>query len=509
MPQPTRLACSHTPMWLLILSLAVIGATPVSADNFRVTTWDLGGLEPPILAATNARAQASFEAAVVGIRALNPDLILLRSVRDWQACQALAAALGTNSYHVIVCSSFPSEPVGGPWQLAILSKRKGYFSWSENWGGTSGMVFGAVQTGSQRVGFFLARHDPVSGRVNLEQRWSAAAAAVRGWTANRLDCIVVGLSVPPQAGETAMRQSGLVRESVEIARAAFPEHLVVTGGAGSLVTARLNANPATAPALIASHWPATFDLTVEPGQPTALLTVAGGADVSGGTRRLPDVLTQDSLRRRHPYAWADPYVSAALKLLTDHRAKPAAAVFAAVLVASFLWGLRALLHKKRKRRLENAARALLASQASTALLGSGSGLVPSGEAAERDAAQWRERALAAEAKAERALQLVKSNAGPALGELLQHAAVQKLIADRSSLLQTQSDAVLDARHLDERMARIEERLRQQSQSYEQRIRELEQDLAAAQQQSRALIQAKIHQLKAEMEAARARVIDEG
>lgn len=485
----------------------VTGATISQADSVRVTTWDLGGLDSSPMSTNTAATQA----AVAGLQALNPDLVLLRNVANWEAANVVARALGSNAYAVVVCSAFPADQGGEARQLAVISRRKAYFSWMEHWGTGCGIVFAAIQTGSQRVGFFLAQAAPGADPVTLRRRWTDAAAGFRGWTANRLDSVVVGLSVAIPRGSESFDQEWRARQFAESARAAFPENVLLKAGAGSLVTARLEANPATAPALIASQWPATLDLNVELGQATALLTVEGGAPASGGPAALRSVLEPDPTRLPATYAWASPYVSQALKLVTDERLKLIAGLGGAIALLVCVGWLRVKLHGKRRLRLGSAAETIsLGDAPSTAgLLTAGDGvpLEPS-LSADQSAALWRERALAAEAKAKQALELVRANAGPALGELLQSAAVQRLAADRSSLLETQGQALANASHLDSRMTRIEEQLRQQSQSYEQHIRELEQDLAAAQQQNRALIQSKIHQLKAEMEAARERALKE-
>ena len=62
--------------------------------------------------------------------------------------------------------------------------------------------------------------------------------------------------------------------------------------------------------------------------------------------------------------------------------------------------------------------------------------------------------------------------------------------------------------LDTRLARIEAQIQQQNQAYIQRIEELNRELAAAREENRELIRERIAQVKAEMEAARARVLAE-
>ena len=86
--------------------------------------------------------------------------------------------------------------------------------------------------------------------------------------------------------------------------------------------------------------------------------------------------------------------------------------------------------------------------------------------------------------------------------------VRKLVTDRSHLIEAQQIATRMANTLDDRLARIEAQIRQQNQTYVSRIEELNKELAAAREENRELIRERIAQVKAEMEAARSRVLAE-
>ena len=62
--------------------------------------------------------------------------------------------------------------------------------------------------------------------------------------------------------------------------------------------------------------------------------------------------------------------------------------------------------------------------------------------------------------------------------------------------------------LDNRLARIEAQIHQQNEAYLRRIDDLNRELAAAREENRELIRERIAQVKAEMEAARAKVLAE-
>ena len=95
-----------------------------------------------------------------------------------------------------------------------------------------------------------------------------------------------------------------------------------------------------------------------------------------------------------------------------------------------------------------------------------------------------------------------------LSRWLKHKLVHKLVSDRAELMQAQQVATHLAHTLDDRLGRIEAQIQQQNQAYVRRIEELNQELAAAREENRELIRERIAQVKAEMEAARARALAE-
>jgi hypothetical protein len=121
-------------------------------------------------------------------------------------------------------------------------------------------------------------------------------------------------------------------------------------------------------------------------------------------------------------------------------------------------------------------------------------------------AGWQQRALEAEASAERARAMVRRGVLPHLRRWLKQRLVRKLATDRAQLLQTQQAATRKALSVDERLSRIELQLQQQNRAYERRIEELTCELFAAKEENRELIRARIVQVKLEMEAARVRLL---
>jgi hypothetical protein len=117
-------------------------------------------------------------------------------------------------------------------------------------------------------------------------------------------------------------------------------------------------------------------------------------------------------------------------------------------------------------------------------------------------ADWRRRALEAEARAEQAQAALKVSLAPQLAESLKEAVVQGLAAQRSELLKAQQSAATEiselVHRLDELKAPIQERLH----SYETRIHELERDLAERNEENRELLKLKIEMTRRQLEAER-------
>src|ERR1043165_4190509 len=107
-----------------ILCTLLVCTESFAADAIRVTTWNLEWFPSGKMtkAAPEVEQQRIAEAASV-IEVLNPDVLLLQEVRDWDTCEQLAAAVKSLKYHVIVCSAFEEHNGISTWQQqAILAK---------------------------------------------------------------------------------------------------------------------------------------------------------------------------------------------------------------------------------------------------------------------------------------------------------------------------------------------------------------------------------------------------
>lgn len=129
-------------MWRIILSLFAAAITVVAAEPFRVTTWNLEWFPSghPNAAKPEIEA-ANIAAAAKKISEINPDVLVLQEVRDWETCERIAAAVVPVRLQVLVCSAFRDGFSGGigRQQVAILAKRSAIGAWAETWK-TKGLI---------------------------------------------------------------------------------------------------------------------------------------------------------------------------------------------------------------------------------------------------------------------------------------------------------------------------------------------------------------------------------
>ena len=76
------------------------------AQTVRCTTWNLQWFPSGSAkeASTEQQNQRIKEAADA-VRPINPDIILLQEVRDYDACSRLGEAIAPGIYHVAICSA--------------------------------------------------------------------------------------------------------------------------------------------------------------------------------------------------------------------------------------------------------------------------------------------------------------------------------------------------------------------------------------------------------------------
>jgi len=126
----------------IVSLVAALLVTAAFAAPVRVTTWNLEWFPngskkelPP------AEQQKRIAAAADVLRPLNPDIILLQEVKDYDVCARLAETIAPHTYQVAICSAFrePFTPGLGKQQVAILAKVPAQAAWSETWKSLGGV----------------------------------------------------------------------------------------------------------------------------------------------------------------------------------------------------------------------------------------------------------------------------------------------------------------------------------------------------------------------------------
>src|SRR5258708_34119880 len=101
-----------------MLFSAAIPATSAEPAKIRITTWNLEWFPNGSAREATPEKQAQrIQAAADVLKKLNPDILLLQEVRDYDACNRLAEAIQPGAYTVAICSAFK----GGKQEEAILA----------------------------------------------------------------------------------------------------------------------------------------------------------------------------------------------------------------------------------------------------------------------------------------------------------------------------------------------------------------------------------------------------
>jgi len=117
---------------------------------------------------------------------------------------------------------------------------------------------------------------------------------------------------------------------------------------------------------------------------------------------------------------------------------------------------------------------------------------------------WRRQMCETEQRVMKAMAIVRAGLAPHLARLLTDELVQELLSQRAHLLNTQQVAELVVTQLELRFARIQNQSEERLQVHEQRIAELEKELATKSEENRELIKASIALTQKQLEAERAK-----
>ena len=131
-----RLLRAGNSFWIVLAGLWATCAYGSGAEvPVRVTTWNLQWFPNGSPREASAEEQSSRinEAANI-LRPLNPDIVLLQEVRDYDACVRLGEAIQPAAYQVAICSAF-----SGRQQIAIMAKYQAQAAWAEQWKSMDGV----------------------------------------------------------------------------------------------------------------------------------------------------------------------------------------------------------------------------------------------------------------------------------------------------------------------------------------------------------------------------------
>src|SRR5262245_21418810 len=123
-----------------LLALSISGYS--GAQTVRCTTWNLEWFPTGSSKdAPEAQQEKRIKEAADVLRPINPDILLLQEVRDYDVCARLGEAIAPGVYHVAICSAFkePFQRGLGKQQVAILSKYQAQAAWAEAWKSMNGV----------------------------------------------------------------------------------------------------------------------------------------------------------------------------------------------------------------------------------------------------------------------------------------------------------------------------------------------------------------------------------
>ena len=109
-----------------------------------------------------AQQEQRIKEAADVLRPIDPDIILLQEVRDYDVCARLGEAIAPGVYHVAICSAFkePFQRGLGKQQVAILSKYQAQAAWAEPWKSMNGVdpprgfAFAWFKIGNENIGVY-------------------------------------------------------------------------------------------------------------------------------------------------------------------------------------------------------------------------------------------------------------------------------------------------------------------------------------------------------------------
>jgi hypothetical protein len=449
------------------IAMLILAGFETIAQTVRVTALDLSSTE---------LSRQPLSETALQLKAVTPDVILLKGVTGWKMAAQLAEMLRPSPYHVAACSAFAHGTNAK--QVAILSQKTAYLLWSEAWKRDDnsptqdGLTFAAIEVEKHRFGFFaleLPQSETAIGPA-IEQ-WLGVLNSYRGWSDNRLEGFLAATFRPiPREGEPAriVRSAGFSEIPVSSTNLSMKQ----------IVEGHLVPNAESAKGLLLSQRVVTCDFDFQ--APQIIVVVTNSVPVAVQT--LPSATRANAALLAQPGIW---WIAFGLGLLL-------------FVIVALLIGIRRGLNRLQ------AQNALVPAGSYNVVVASPTSVTTSALA---EVTSITARAPSVAAFSERETAMAQDGFITHFAHWLKQTFVQRLINDRQKLLAEQEVAARKVSTVDERLARLETKIQQQTAAYEKEIELLNQKLLTAREENLELIRSQIKFLKSEMETTRARVLE--
>lgn len=489
------LLCAASALWL---------AVPASAQSFRVVTWHSDDFPAPAPGAgTNDPDVKRLRLMASTLKPHNADLIVLEGMADRQSGQKLAGFLKPASFTIASFNVFrggtSNQPIAS--SVTVLSRKTPLAARAVDWRTSGvdtpgGFHFVAVPLGSNALCFYAAQFvDPLAAhtnaraaQANARKRELAAQYLIHHskWLETTLTNpfsgfvvagnVSAGLELWPTDNSPRLLEQGGFR------RAALP-----AGGEAGLKAPQdwfaRNAEFTSAPQVGSprnfSYGPVLYELAFKTSAPPASLVATvpataasapGPKPVAGpGSERLFKIIAVDER-----FVWlAAPVLGAVLLFL--------------ILLIPYRWATA----RRRSQAVmlrRKSANPVVVDFAPSVTLDEGHG--PAGELPDAgESSQWQERVKQAEQRANKATAVVREGLMPQLVRLMREKIFQRLTSQRAQLLDSHLNGTMAVLELEERLEKIQSQFAMRLAAREQRIAELEAELAAKENIIRELIKA--------------------
>lgn len=475
------------PAVLLFWSLWLAAGSSLAAP-IRITAWELAPPGRPTAAASSLSEERLKESAA-SLQALDPDVIFLRGLPNQAAAERMIVCLRPSPYRLVICSSFATGQGADPGsrQMAILAKEPAFGFQAVDWAkvGISnlpgGFVFAGFRFGKEPVCLYGLEFEDAPGGtpqapggplwVRQLDLCSKYLARHMSWVEQKLTNQSVGLVVAGQLRSSASqlaeanlgqllekREFRPLAQKVELdgrissqGQVAYPVGLIEDALARNV---RLVGLPRIHRSLRSERYPVTYALEVGPEAQKNPLA-------EGVAQTVVERLRTGGMSLRHV----------------------ALGGAVALVILPVVWWV--VWRRRREDEPEDKPVAAAGSGRPIFTVFKGGVPVPlesdlsrACQAAETDISLWQNRALKAEQQAEQATAIVRQGLVSHLADWMKQKLVVGLLTQRNVLLDSNHTGSVHLTELESRLRRIQAQFQERLRVQQQRIAELEHELAA-------------------------------